>query len=642
MPLDEVGLKAVIEGYSAFNSQVTQMAQSMANVDKTLTLLAQTSVATAAKQDTVSQSTKKLADGYGGVTQKAITFNQVSQAANKVMDIATKIYDATAKKAMDYGVQVRGLAMYTGMSTEETSKLIQVSDDLKVEFGTLEMAAKFMFKNGLQPSVETLAKLSDQYLAISDPLQKAEFLTKQFGRAGIDMAEAMNKGGAAIRAMAADINPALILTKEQAQAAEDARAAQDNFNDAIMAVSVSLGNSFLPALTALIPVLIDVIEYMGKGVDVGFDLIDMMSKMPKAYDDANVAAQKTSTSYEDYLSKIRAINGAMPPMGVAIRAVSEYQWMMVNSTKDISKEQDNWVKIMKQDVTWLDKINNGIVPVTNSMEQGKFAAIDYSSSLATLPAGMSTVVGAAELAAQALKNLADQQENNKKQIDKIKASFSELTKEMVYNRLAAFLDAEGQLALARQMGLLNEKTYSILTQIDALTKEFDKNGDGALSASEKTLEYQNKLAGLLWQMQQIQSKDVTITVDVEANMPDWLKRYLTPGGNWTPTPGGGTGTGGGGSGWTDPKTGIWYPKKPAGMAGGGMVTSGELYRVNERGGEWFRPQSNGIIIPNNVVRNYSNSIANKNTVNKNYNLSVITNQSQSAVTSSFGIMRLIG
>jgi hypothetical protein len=147
------------------------------------------------------------------------------------------------------------------------------------------------------------------------------------------------------------------------------------------------------------------------------------------------------------------------------------------------------------------------------------------------------------------------------------------------------------------------------------------------------------------QMDLIQNKNVSVGVDVDVrtNMPDWLIKYLTPGGGWT---GGGGGTGdsggGGGSGWTDPKTGIWYPKKPAGMAGGGLVYQGMDYPVGERGTEWFRPQSNGIIIPNNVVRNYSNSIANKSTVNKNYNLSVITNQSQSAVTSSFGIMRLIG
>ena len=249
MPLDEVGLKAIIEGYSQFNSQINQMAVSMGNVDKSLNKIATTSTATASKQDKVAQSTRKLADEYGGVTAKAISFNQISMVANQVMDVATKVFAATAQKAMDYGVQVRGLAMYTGMTTEETSKLIQVADDLKVEFGTLEMAAKFMFKNGLQPSVETLAQLSDKYLAIADPMQKAEFLTKNFGRAGIDMAEAMNRGGAAIRAMAADINPALILTKEQAQAAEDLRAAQDNLNDSVNALSVSLGTQLLPALT---------------------------------------------------------------------------------------------------------------------------------------------------------------------------------------------------------------------------------------------------------------------------------------------------------------------------------------------------------------------------------------------------------
>jgi hypothetical protein len=593
--------------------------------------------------------------------------------ANQVMDVASKVYDATAKKAMDYGVQVRGLAMYTGMTTEETSKLIQVSDDLKVEFGTLEMAAKFMFKNGLQPSVETLAQLSDKYLAISDPLKRAEFLTKNFGKAGMDMAEAMNRGGDAIRAMGAAVEPALILTKEQAQAAEDARAAQDSFNDAILAASVAIGNSFLPALTAAVTEAIKWVEFMGKGVEVLGLLLSWQTKLQEAVDKQTEANIRNASSYEDLITRqidlkvsagqlsakegellktqlnlaLQYESGALEADDYAISTadVAKQVGMVDKATYNAIGPGKVYAGIVQLETAKQNEFNDALergtkgskkyalelYNVWEATNKGTVSVLDYSSSLATIPGG-------AELAAQALKNLADQQAANKKQIDNVKNSFSALTKEMIYNRLAAYLDAEGQLALARQMGLLNEDTYRVLSKLDDLTREFDKNGDGALDASEKTTEYKNKLAALLWEMQQIQSKDVTVTVNIEANMPDWLKRYL----NFNPgAPGNDTG-GGADHGWTDPVTGIWYPKRPSGKAGGGMVYPSMGYPVGERGVEWFRPQSNGIIIPNNVVRNYSNSIANKSTVNKNYNLSVITNQSQSAVTSSFGIMRLIG
>jgi hypothetical protein len=645
MPLDEVGLKAIIEGYSQFNSQVTQMAVSMGNVDKSLAKIATTSAATASKQDMVSQSTKKLADNYGGVTAKAISFNQISMVANQVMDVASKVYDATAKKAMDYGVQVRGLAMYTGMTTEETSKLIQVSDDLKVEFGTLEMAAKFMFKNGLQPSVETLAQLSDKYLAISDPLQKAEFLTKQFGRAGIDMAEAMNRGGAAIRAMGDAVEPALILTKEQTQAAEDLRAAQDSLNDSVLALSVSLGTELVPALADTTEAIIPMIEFMGNGVSAGIEFMSIGKEVGKAFNKMGIEMAKSGAGWKDYSEtalrnapRLLLLSALFGKTSVNLDILTKAEYDQITALSKIIPYTDSWVTTLGMNKTELERV---AIATADAEERANTFALSNQFL------GESAMEVALRLAdeSRATQNSKDASDAAKQAADRLSGSFGELTKQMFYNKAAATMDAEGQLWLARAMGLLNEDTYKILGNIDALTKKYDMNKNGVIDAAEATDAYKQELMLLKAQMDLIQNKNVSVGVDVDVrtNMPDWLIKYLTPGGGWT---GGGGGTGdsggGGGSGWTDPKTGIWYPKKPAGMAGGGLVYQGMDYPVGERGTEWFRPQSNGIIIPNNVVRNYSNSIANKSTVNKNYNLSVITNQSQSAVTSSFGIMRLIG
>lgn len=724
---DTAGLNLTIEGYGEFQQEITNISKSLGNVDKSLSEVAKTSQTTATQQEQVTKSTKKLADGYGGLTQKAITFNQVSSAVNQVMDVATKVYDATAKKAMDYGVQVRGLAMYTGQSTEETSKLIQVSDDLKVEFGTLEMAAKFMFKNGLEPSVESLARLSDQYLAISDPLARAEFLTKNFGRAGMDMAEAMNRGGTAIRAMGEDIAPALILTKDQAQAAEDARAAQDNFNDAILAVSVSIGNSFLPAITAAIPSLIWFFNLLGEGIKVGGDLSNQLSQLANAGNIANAAFMANSTTFEDYDYQVKMWNANAPVFIKKIDEATESTWQNAKAAQGAAAGTDTWTGALRdnwlqmQGDTWagsaLEKewkrmkeeakgATKEVIPLTDAEKKAAEAAEEAEEktrifALSNQFLGESAMETAIRLAnenkkiketvdalAEAeeatlglslamsgalgneiqnfvdkttqlddeLKKVADKitelqskkflNKAQKSELEELKAKYKELegqyaenaaahdeaTKRILYDMVLQRLSLGGlskdEMAVLAKLqhdwGLIDDATYEAYKEID---KYADRLEDGTINAE-----------GLADELSKL-PRDLNINVDITGTMPDWLKRYLNPG---APTPGGGTGTGGGGSGWTDPKTGIWYPKKPAGMAGGGLVYQGMDYPVGERGTEWFRPQSNGIIIPNNVVRNYSNSIANKNTVNKNYNLSVITNQSQSAVTSSFGIMRLIG
>jgi hypothetical protein len=76
---------------------------------------------------------------------------------------------------------------------------------------------------------------------------------------------------------------------------------------------------------------------------------------------------------------------------------------------------------------------------------------------------------------------------------KLSNSFGKLTNEMIYNELAASLDAEGQLDLARRLGLVDENAYNALNQMQGLTEKFDLNGDGLITLTERTEEYYKAL-----------------------------------------------------------------------------------------------------------------------------------------------------
>jgi hypothetical protein len=168
---------------------------------------------------------------------------------------------------------------------------------------------------------------------------------------------------------------------------------------------------------------------------------------------------------------------------------------------------------------------------------------DQIARLKTQMAGMVTPAGEAEAALGALKNQLGEEEGGLgEELPKVTTFFKELTKEMIFNQIAAHLDYQSQLELARQMGLLNENTYRALTAIDKLTETYDTNANGLIDPIEKTKEYQEALARVI-------STAGTYAWNFVVNSSSTLAPASIP----TPSPSTGSSTGSS-TGWTN--TGI--------------------------------------------------------------------------------------
>lgn len=154
-----------------------------------------------------------------------------------------------------YIEEVDRIATYTGMASEETSQLIQVADDLRIETSTLEMALKTMSTNGTEPSIEGLGRLSDQYISIQDPLQKAQFLTDNFGKSGVEMARMMELGSDSINQLTDDVSEYMVITGKSKEEAEKYISALDNWQDSIEGVKYKLATELIPALTDFLNLL---------------------------------------------------------------------------------------------------------------------------------------------------------------------------------------------------------------------------------------------------------------------------------------------------------------------------------------------------------------------------------------------------
>jgi hypothetical protein len=162
-----------------------------------------------------------------------------------------KAVQATVGEFVKYADEVRNFSQITGVSAEETSRLIQVADDYKVSTDALTKAQKSLAKEGYNLTLESLAQLSDEYLKVNDGQERMNFLVKYFGKSGADFAEIMLAGGDAIRSKSEAVQGSLILDQKALDAAREYQRQQDELNDSIKGIKIAIGEWALPGLNEL-------------------------------------------------------------------------------------------------------------------------------------------------------------------------------------------------------------------------------------------------------------------------------------------------------------------------------------------------------------------------------------------------------
>lgn len=140
-----------------------------------------------------------------------------------------------------YAGEVRDIAIASGTTAEESSVLLQVLDDYQITAGDVTAASRAMKEQGLVPTIDTLADLSDQFLAIEDPAKRLDFAQKNLGRSYSQFLNVLNQGGDVIRDNSKEVNKALILNDQQIKDAEEERLAMDALSDSWQGFKVQLG-----------------------------------------------------------------------------------------------------------------------------------------------------------------------------------------------------------------------------------------------------------------------------------------------------------------------------------------------------------------------------------------------------------------
>ena len=198
-----------------------------------------------------SSGAKLLNGDIGKIVSSIGKIGLATAGFSALVDFMKKSVDETEK----YVSSVTDMARVLGMSTEETSRLIQASDDLFISQDKLNTAMLAASRQGIDVSIEGLKELSTQYLQLEGGAARSQFVMKTFGRSGSEMGKLMEVGADGIDAATAAIADNLIVTAKSRVDIENYKRSIDNLNDSWQGIKYTVGNEVIPVLSAYLDLL---------------------------------------------------------------------------------------------------------------------------------------------------------------------------------------------------------------------------------------------------------------------------------------------------------------------------------------------------------------------------------------------------
>lgn len=239
----------------------------------------------------------------GSLTELNSALSLLKQGA----EVLQQVWAATGKKALDLGNQIDDLQRATGMTAEETSKLITVFGTLGIDTGLLTKAAVSLRKEGLAPDLDTLANLSSEFVKLQDPVAKNTFLFNNFGKAGQEMGELMEKGGEKIRAMAAEAaHLGVVMSEEDVQAAVELQRELNKLEILNQKYLTLLGTKAIPTLSRFATAEVQLTEavenrtigLLGANVAMALSILGM-GNLTQAISDDSDALERNEQARDD-------------------------------------------------------------------------------------------------------------------------------------------------------------------------------------------------------------------------------------------------------------------------------------------------------------------------------------------------------
>jgi hypothetical protein len=222
----------------------------------------------------------------GGIQGALLSFNMAMQAATIIQRGFKEAYDASVGTLVTYADSVKTLSIITNTSAESVSRLITVTDRYGVGVGNLETASRKLATQGLSLTLDTVAKLSDEFLTLNSGAERQAFMTQNLGRATQEWAEILSQGSAAILANGAAVQGSLILTQAQLDKTHDYEMRLKDLDQQWKAMKLNAGALTLPIVMKVVTSAVQV------------------TQIADSFQQLSDKTMKSSTSFEDYNKKM--------------------------------------------------------------------------------------------------------------------------------------------------------------------------------------------------------------------------------------------------------------------------------------------------------------------------------------------------
>jgi hypothetical protein len=300
-----------------------------------------------------------------------------------------KVVVESINETVEYNKQIREMTQVTGLSADETSRLIQVADDWGVSISDVRTAMERAMKNGFSPTIENLATLADEYVNTKDKTEFAAKATETFGRQWTTLVPLLSQGGDALREQAAAVDDSLIATEEAIAASREYEVAMDGLGDASLGLKYKIGNELIPVMTSFVNLTNDMINldaatWFEDGADAAAKFINKMIYGKDTVFDFEVGMERfrkedelTITAVDDLAGAIDGLTATEDPfitvMGLAEDALSDFNVGQATQLDLIEKIKLATGELTDKDVLLKDAINF----LTRMLADGKLTQEEY-------------------------------------------------------------------------------------------------------------------------------------------------------------------------------------------------------------------------------------------------------------------------
>lgn len=538
--------------------------------------------------------------GTGFATDLASTFSMLERGAQ----IAQQAWNATVGELVKYGDQVKQLSTITGQSAEQTSRQIQLADDLRVSYQSLSVALRTASKQGIDTSIEGLIALGEQYKKLEPGMQRTEFLMKNFGRQGVEMGKILEKTSDQIRQLAADTPDGLILNDDDIKTLEEYNRALDETGDAFNSLKMQIGKELLPVMNDFLIGLMHQGELWKERARLMQDGMSLTDANKQAIINVREALYGEADALGDASDGMDEAADSTQALEDAQKQAEQTAKMMSGVYRDIGKAAQDIVKSNREYAEDLDNLTKTEADIAQKRKDIEFDLYEFRQDM---DKKMAEAKGAKERAELADK-LADKENDYYQQLQQNEQDLKDLDeKRLDVDRQKIEADAQKKYNLLEQRALIDGIISSgenewLLEQAVNLGLITPAARDAAIAQSQwadamyasfaKTQPGMETTLDLMQRMAAYDGTMVNFGVNFQSNSPGASTGYAATG----TTIGGGTSTSASraaefmsnllnnNAGWRD---------------SGGSGMAGQPYMIGTGAQpEMFIPQTNGTFVPN--------------------------------------------